>query len=650
MEMLSVKQVAELKGCDERTVRRHILGGLIDFVEAEAPGNKLKEYRIPIAALEPRLQQRYYGEMAVEISPLAPPRQAARALEQYSAEDRAAIQMWSQVLQEWQRYRNDPAQPSKTEVDKLFVAMMQLKRPELPLSTGTLYRKWAALKAGDMDGLIDKRGQWRCGQYEMHPRLWEMFQDFYLDQRQFPIAKCVEYVRLWAQEYYPELVDQMPSYHSFRRRLMQELPKAVVEMGRNGDKAYADRCAPFVDRYYDDLESNEYWIADNHTFDILTQNGDGKPHRMYLTAFIDARSGIFTGWCVTDAPSSDSTLLALRHGILRCGIPRFAYLDNGREFLNKDIGGLGHRQKKSTKGEYTPPPIFERLGITMVNAIVRNAKAKPIERTFGDVKNIISRTFSTYTGGNVLEKPGNLKQRLKEGVPLDQELRAAVDAILDGYYNMGEYNGKVKADQGKSRIQVFNDNLRIKRTATAEDLNLLLMRTTKPQTIGRNGVHITLFGEKIFFWNEWTHFHQDQKVYVRFDPADLQEVRIYDAETDQFLQAAPMHRDFIARFGLDKDTVANAMRRERQTKRATKTLLDSKRCMTPDERIDALSLTIRHSDRNRAKMEIGRGKALEPVRANERSSPLMAANGGIVIDQAELNRKTILRRKDNGDS
>ena len=40
-----------------------------------------------------------------------------------------------------------------------------------------------------------------------------------------------------------------------------------------------------------------------------------------------------------------------------------------------DFGGLGHRTKKNDD-RYNPPPILERLGINMTNALVRNAKAK----------------------------------------------------------------------------------------------------------------------------------------------------------------------------------------------------------------------------------------------------------------------------------
>lgn len=138
------------------------------------------------------------------------------------------------------------------------------------------------------------------------------------------------------------------------------------------------------------MESNEWWIADNHKFDVMTTDGK-TTHRLYLTAFMDARSGILTDIYVTNNLSSQATLIALRKGIMEYGIPANIYVDNGREFLTFDVGGLGHRQKKSTKDKFTPPPVFERLGIKMTNAIVRNAKAKIIERRFLDLKNSISR-------------------------------------------------------------------------------------------------------------------------------------------------------------------------------------------------------------------------------------------------------------------
>lgn len=63
---------------------------------------------------------------------------------------------------------------------------------------------------------------------------------------------------------------------------------------------------------------------------------------------------------------------------MRFGAPKSIYVDNGREFLTADLGGNGHRTQKGS--EEIPSTILKRLDVEMHNAIVCNARAKPIER------------------------------------------------------------------------------------------------------------------------------------------------------------------------------------------------------------------------------------------------------------------------------
>lgn len=46
--------------------------------------------------------------------------------------------------------------------------------------------------------------------------------------------------------------------------------------------------------------------------------------------------------------------------------------------------------------------------------MVRNARAKIIERAFLDVKNEFSKMFEGYTGGTIMERPERLKKTGKE--------------------------------------------------------------------------------------------------------------------------------------------------------------------------------------------------------------------------------------------
>lgn len=261
---------------------------------------------------------------------------------------------------------------------------------------------------------------------------------------------CVEWTRLCLEQTEPALVALMPSRKTFERYIENEIEEGVKIMARYGDKAYNDRAMPFIVRDLENMYSNDWWVADNHTLDIISLSPEGVQHRLSMTVYLDARSGMPTGWNFTDNPNGQSTILALRNGIMRCSaIPTHVYIDNGREFLIKDVGGLGHRQHKSTAGNPTPPPIFERLGIEMSNALVRNAKAKVIERAFRDFTEWFAKLFDTYTGGRIDKRPECLKKTLKSGrIPTDEEVKDALNKLIEGMWCHAPYGGDFPADKG----------------------------------------------------------------------------------------------------------------------------------------------------------------------------------------------------------
>ena len=91
----------------------------------------------------------------------------------------------------------------------------------------------------------------------------------------------------WTEDFHPELLEQIPSERSFRRRIDNDVAEATKILMREGEKAFSDRCMPYIIRMYDQLEPNDVWIADNHTLDIQSLDEQGTIHRLYLTAFLD---------------------------------------------------------------------------------------------------------------------------------------------------------------------------------------------------------------------------------------------------------------------------------------------------------------------------------------------------------------------------
>lgn len=556
------------------------------------------KHLIDLSSLPLNLQDIYYKKNhlknEIQIS-------STKNLDEFDEIERDEIAMWSKIVKEWLDDRSKTQMPLG-QFDEKYVAKLQLEYHEkgLQISRQILYKKLKALKCDDLDGLIDKRGKAKKGYTKINETTWEAFLSFYLDQRVPPIKKCYEYTRLWLEKEHPDLAVEMPDYCTFTRHVKQDIPEGAKILGRYGEKAYDDRCAPYIKRVYDNLLPNDVWVADNHTFDVMIQNTVGKHYRLYLTAFFDARTGIFTGIYITDAPSSQATIIALRNGIMKYGIPREIYVDNGREFLTFDVGGLGHRRKRNDE-RYDPTPIFERLGIKMTNALVRNAKAKIIERRFLDVKNGLSKLFESYTGGSVAEKPEQLKLVLKNGkAVLDETFRKQVKNLIEGYFNYQPYNGAVVEDRGKQRIQAFWEHMAetTKRMASKDELNLMLMRSTRTQKVGRRGVHLDINGGRIDYWNyDLLNNLLGEQVYLRYDPDDLKEVRIYDLH-DRYIMSAPADNTTILEYGAKVEDVKQAMSITRRAKKIEKERMRSI-INTDINSSTALELTLLQAQRNK---------------------------------------------------
>ena len=657
---LTIKQVAELKGCSERHARRIIEDSGVSIKKEINPESGHERYLVNISDLPTELREKWERQNAPRRKLVKQPEPDTKAFDAYSKFERKQIALWQEICGAWMAFREEY---EGRDAMSAFLPTAQsayadkLRELGLTISSGILYRRTAAYRAGDLDGLIDKRGTALKGSSSIPDIIWDIYLSYYLDERRPTAAMCYgllkDHLAEFKDAFEEDIMENLASERTFRRHLKQDVEEYVKIYGRLGEKAFMDRCLPYNERLYEQIFSNDYWIGDTYTLDAISRGSDGVDHRLYLSAFMDARSGIITGMFITDQPGSQATVMALRDGIIRCGIPKIIYVDNGREYLTRDIGGRGHRAKKGQDYAGDPPTILARLGIEMRNAIVRNAKAKPIERTFRTLKENVLKLVNTYCGGSIIERPESLKYTLKKGeVPLDGKLRDELRLLIDNRYNMAEYGGSIRADRGKTRLEVFRKNLISVRRASAEDLALMLMRSARPQTIMRQGVHLTISGERINYWNEITMDMQGHRVYLRYDPAHLESVRMYDAETDRFIAEVGLSRDNIMLFGELQENISIGQRNIRELKkRARNRLTDAKEAVPEGIRIDILDLAIRKAHR----MPIGRivpeNVPVELVRCEEESyfeedAPALAQGGGAdIIDINTMIRNAEKRRR-----
>lgn len=597
-------------GVDIRTVQRRAKSGSLTC-EIQSNAKNRPEYIFPLSTLPKHVQERYYARHSLTLSTpektalqKVKPSPVQRPLDSYTDAERKEIGFWRDVVDQWMLYRSQPGKPL-SELDAKFVRHMRVENPGQELSVATLYRKKKALEEGDLNSVIDRRGKARKGKTDMPEYIKKTFLYYYLvdggEGHAYSITKCMEYTEKWAEKNAANALP-LPSYSSFYR-LAMDVPEAVRILMREGDRAYYNKASVYTRRDYESIASNDWWVGDTYTCDTLTLGPDGKTHRPYLTAWVDVRSGIFVGWYISfGGNSSQNSIYALRRGCLAHGMPNYnAYVDNGREYLTFDFGGRGHRAKKvlaNGEAPFEPKTILDYMGVEMKNAIVQNSRAKLVERSFRNVKEHIMRLFPTYTGGSPEEKPEALKKALQRGaIPTDAEFVQKVDLLISGYLNYEPYYGSVPADKGKRRIDVYNEHLEHVRHVEPDVLNLMMLRTSKPKKVDREGVYLNIRGKKV--WYNCPELHslwQEKKVYLRYDPDDLSSVRVY-REDGSFILTAP-RCDLEAAYGATQEEIARQQQLKNKYKRVVQELAATLLPDAPPE--EAAALVARMAEENLA--------------------------------------------------
>lgn len=631
MDYLTTAEYAELKGCSERYIREIVKEGKLPAERIVGKKGKAK-YMIPVSAASENIKSKYYRqkqqELGIQPELKEPSEQSSKAvktpvkhksLDEFSNSEREQIALWSNILKEWQAARSKFK--NKTEADPLFCGKIKLEHPEIDISPDILYRKYRAYKANDLQGLVENRGGWNRGKNTIDDMVWSIFTSYYLTTHKLSAENCRNKVIAVCRKYYPELADGIPSSQTFRRAV-KKIPECITAYARDGEKAFLDKYLEYVERDLSKLKCNDIWIADNHTLDFFSVSDDGEVHRASITTFQDAKSGVIVAAELCDHPNSDTTLLALRSACLQgFGLPVGVYFDNGSEFLASDVAGRGHRRKKNWQKEECPVQILSLLGIAMTNAIPKNARAKPIERFFYTFKEHYSKSVESYCGGKPSERPEECKQLVKEGKLItDAEIREMLPVFIKGH-NSELYGGKEKQYKGKRRIDVWNEAILSGdvefRTSDRENLRLLMRRTTKPQKIKRNGVFIEWAGQKMWYKNEDTVFHisNDKEVYVRFDPADLSEVQVYDKETGKYLYTYPSAEYLSLPFaGAEHENIQTAMQSQAHTRKAVR------KQMSEYKKFDSVSLLraeLLRAEQNSAGYSIAQPETFTTVMASE---------------------------------
>lgn len=352
---------------------------------------------------------------------------------------------------------------------------------------------------------------------------------YMLHQNCYSLGRAYQLIRLELNS----IGEEQHSYNAYRNvwKYITRNYYAHVVYAREGLKACRDKALPYIIRKKNVLNFGDEIIGDGHTLDFMVQNPfNGKPCRATLIGFLDSASGDLVGYDIMLTENTQAIASALRNAIIYMGkYPKVVHLDNGKAFKSKYFTSANSFTASNIKG------LYEKLGIETLFSRAYNGRAKIIERFFKEFTESEAKTWNTYIGNSIDNKPAHTKRNEKfhaqlagNYVPTIEEVKAGIDYWLNEVY--------------RKRMSKTEDGLTIAEYVSRErgagiNIDELddLMMTEEIRKVQRNG--IKLFDT--YYWNEKL-FALNDRCIIKYSFFDISFIKIYSLQGEYICKAERM--------------------------------------------------------------------------------------------------------------
>jgi len=398
---------------------------------------------------------------------------------------------------------------------------------------------------------------------EIDQGAWDYLKSIYLQPSRQPFEECY---REMVTRYAAPRGLAMPSSDTLKRKLDKEVPREVIQRMRYGKEA-ADDMLPRQRRTVASIPAMYAVNIDGHTFDVfveLEENGKPVKVRVVLVGIADIRTRKILAWRIGRSESTALVRLALMDCFVEHGVPKHITLDNGRAFSAREVSGASKTRFRFKFDENECQGILAQLGIDTHWTLPYSGRSKPIERTWKDLCNSISKHWKlsgAYTGNNPLNKPENYGER---AIPLAEFVRFVNDKVIEHNAQIGRRTEVCKGKLSFDQAFAASIETTTVRRAAPEQMRLAFlaqkMVTLDPKTAEIRNIS----GNR--YWSEELSQWAGKKVIVRYDPESLADpVEVYSADKDAFICAAPVWGD--AEFYSREDAQKSAKARQRHNRR-----------------------------------------------------------------------------------
>lgn len=390
----------------------------------------------------------------------------------------------------------------------------------------------------------------------------------------------------------PDLSER--TWYRIGKQLQHEYADELVLI-RQGEVKLRQQTEPILrDKTF--LKPLEAIVGDYWNVDRIVKWVDGELTAPSLSVWVDWRTNLIVGAALAKNPNSLGVKMSLFDCFTRFGIPRIAYMDNGKEYRAYRVIGESI-EETNVRGSWLTEidddikkfefkGILPSLGVQNLHAIARNPRAKVVERVFGRGGfTDWAREFTDWIGRNYNERPEIVKKaiaRHKQGKKFVNKLTGQEFVFTDLYILAAEIREFIEFHNtreskgfgmdGKSPLTLFNELIKEHpaRKASGYDLAFAFMegKLITVRKYGRIEFKRDLFYRADKLWN-----FRGEQVYIKFNPingfwwsrADEKQVEFLPSSLLVFDQDGKFiaQADFVEREHPTNAQISGSMERQR---------------------------------------------------------------------------------------
>lgn len=350
------------------------------------------------------------------------------------------------------------------------------------------------------------------------------------------------------------------------------------------------------------LKVLEMLQGDEHTFDLWvmykTKNGKEIPIRPKLVCWIDTRSRMIFGDVIcrdADSQILKESLIKLFYEDLPGLVPRYLYIDNGKDYTSKQMIGVDRkdRHNQEAKDEFfdmefdrATRGFYHDMGIEdeHISMPYEPWTKGQIERSFRTVIEKFSKKFESYTGTLTGSKTSDkiqkdVKKMAEQGKLLTMEEFYEEWKKYKAWYNRRVHSGLKKAGESFHRpLEVFEQEERYVKAAPPRSFAIMALMKSEEALVNNIGIK----RQGYYYMDDELCQYIGRKIHIKVDPYDVTSIYCVNDKGGLICQA---YSQELLEFGKVSDETLQDHRKmqRRQLRKVREELEEANRPFDGDE-------------------------------------------------------------------